>query len=80
MNVEWFLEAPAMLARAFEPYVTSKSKGTGLGLAIVHAVTVAHGGTVALDSTPGTGTRVGMTFPLAGRRVDTHQPVPCTDR
>ena len=73
-------------ANAFErfhradPSRTRASGGSGLGLAIVHAVTVAHGGTVALDSTPGTGTRVGMTFPLAGRRVDTHQPVPCTDR
>jgi nitrogen fixation/metabolism regulation signal transduction histidine kinase len=34
--------APAMLARAFEPYVTSKSRGTGLGLAIVRKITDEH--------------------------------------
>jgi len=34
--------APAMLARAFEPYVTSKSRGTGLGLAIVRKIADEH--------------------------------------
>ncbi len=33
----------AMLARAFEPYVTSKPKGTGLGLAIVKKLVEEHG-------------------------------------
>jgi nitrogen fixation/metabolism regulation signal transduction histidine kinase len=33
----------AMLARAFEPYVTTKAKGTGLGLAIVKKVVDEHG-------------------------------------
>ncbi len=33
----------AMLARAFEPYVTSKAKGTGLGLAIVKKIVDEHG-------------------------------------
>lgn len=34
--------APAMLARAFEPYVTSKARGTGLGLAIVRKIVDEH--------------------------------------
>ncbi len=34
---------PGMLARAFEPYVTSKPKGTGLGLAIVKKIADEHG-------------------------------------
>ncbi len=33
---------PAMLARAFEPYVTSKARGTGLGLAIVRKIVEEH--------------------------------------
>ena len=40
--------SPAMLARAFEPYVTSKSKGTGLGLAIVKKVVEEHGARIDL--------------------------------
>ncbi|MFT4103183.1 MAG: ATP-binding protein [Burkholderiaceae bacterium] len=40
-NGEGFV--PAMLARAFEPYVTSKAKGTGLGLAIVRKIVEEHG-------------------------------------
>jgi two-component system OmpR family sensor kinase len=63
-----------------DPSRTRASGGSGLGLSIVQAVTAAHGGTVTLDSSPGVGTRVGMTFPLAGRRGAATQPVPCTDR
>jgi len=33
---------PSMLARAFEPYVTSKTRGTGLGLAIVRKIVEEH--------------------------------------
>ena len=42
--------SPAMLARAFEPYVTSKSKGTGLGLAIVKKVIDEHGARIDLSN------------------------------
>jgi nitrogen fixation/metabolism regulation signal transduction histidine kinase len=34
---------PALLARLFEPYVTTKAKGTGLGLAIVRKIVDEHG-------------------------------------
>jgi nitrogen fixation/metabolism regulation signal transduction histidine kinase len=32
-----------ILARAFEPYVTTKAKGTGLGLAVVKKIADEHG-------------------------------------
>ena len=35
--------APSILQRAFEPYVTTKSKGTGLGLAVVKKIADEHG-------------------------------------
>ena len=38
----------AVLARAFEPYFTTKSRGTGLGLAIVKKIVDEHGGDVQL--------------------------------
>ena len=37
-----------VLARAFEPYFTTKTRGTGLGLAIVKKIIDEHGGTVRL--------------------------------
>jgi two-component system NtrC family sensor kinase len=43
---------PEMLARVFEPWVTSKKvgQGTGLGLAIAREVIEAHGGTISIHN------------------------------
>jgi two-component system OmpR family sensor kinase len=50
-----------------------QAASTGLGLAIVDAVTTAHGGTVHLDSKPGT-TRFTITLPqLGARELAAHQ-------
>ncbi len=42
---------------------TQNEGGTGLGLAIVKTFTEAHGGEVAVESTPGTGTTFRLTLP-----------------
>jgi nitrogen fixation/metabolism regulation signal transduction histidine kinase len=44
--------APGMVARVFEPYVSSKSKGTGLGLGIVKKIVQDHGGRVEVGNRP----------------------------
>ena len=53
-----------VLQRAFEPFFTTKPKGTGLGLGLVKRVVDEHGGTVAMTSNAGIGTRLTLTFPL----------------
>ena len=54
---------PQILSRAFEPYVTTKSKGTGLGLAIVKKIVDDHGGEIRLANN--NGGEVSIWLPLA---------------
>jgi PAS domain S-box-containing protein len=51
------------LSTVFEPFFTTKPHGVGMGLAVVHRIVTSHNGTVLIDSTPGKGTSVRMTFP-----------------
>ena len=51
--------APRILARAFEPYVTSKVRGTGLGLPMVKKIIDEHGGRIDIHNrSDGTGASV----------------------
>ena len=52
------------LARAFEPFFSTKSNGSGLGLALVRRVAEDHGGSATLTSTPGQGTQARILLPL----------------
>ena len=54
-----------LMARALEPYVTTKPGGTGLGLAIVHKIVEEHHGSVRLENLPGGGARVSILLPAA---------------
>ncbi|MCC6857819.1 MAG: PAS domain-containing protein [Bryobacterales bacterium] len=57
----------ATKARIFEPFFTTKATGSGLGLSAVSGIVRAHGGTVEVSSTPGTGTSFVVLFPAALR-------------
>ncbi len=58
---------PDVLARATEPFFSTKplGKGTGLGLAQVYGITRQFGGTVRIKSEPGRGTTVHLLLPAA---------------
>lgn len=55
----------ATLARAVEPFFSTKGvgRGTGLGLSMVHGLASQLGGAVTIKSTPGIGTNVEMWLP-----------------
>ncbi|NCX43108.1 MAG: PAS domain-containing sensor histidine kinase, partial [Betaproteobacteria bacterium] len=64
----------AMLARVFEPYVTTKRTGSGLGLAIVRKIVEEHGAQVEVSNwstdTPGNGgAQVSVVFPIVASPV-----------
>ena len=56
---------PEMLARAFEPYVTTKARGTGLGLAIVKKIVEEHNGRIEIANSKGGGAQVSILLPVA---------------
>lgn len=54
---------PEVLARALEPFFTTKENGTGLGLAGVQAAMHKAGGSVRIASAPGAGCRIDLLLP-----------------
>ena len=66
--------AEKVLKRAFEPYVTTKSKGTGLGLAVVKKIADEHGARIRLSNLhqggEGGADQAGeAAFPIVGAQV-----------
>jgi signal transduction histidine kinase len=53
-----------VLAHAFDLFFTTKPEGTGLGMSIARSVVDLHGGTLAVQSRVGQGTRVQVTLPV----------------
>ncbi len=58
----------ALMARVFEPYVTTKPKGTGLGLAIVKKIIEEHHGTLSIENRKPRGACVCVVLPIAGKK------------
>ncbi|MDQ5915048.1 MAG: hypothetical protein QG584_939 [Pseudomonadota bacterium] len=56
---------PEIMARVFEPYVTTKAKGTGLGLAIVKKIVDEHYGSIDITNRQPGGAQVCIRLPLA---------------
>ena len=54
-----------MMARIFEPYVTTKPRGTGLGLAIVKKIVDEHHGEVSIENRVAKGASVSILLPMA---------------
>jgi PAS domain S-box-containing protein len=57
--------APDILQKVFDPLFSTKSFGSGLGLPTARQIVELHGGTIAIDSAPGRGTRVEIVLPCA---------------
>ena len=57
-------DVPHLFDRFWQASKTSRS-GAGLGLFIVQGIVAAHGGTIAVESTVGVGTRFRFSVPSA---------------
>lgn len=61
---------PETLARIFDPFFSTKAKGRGLGLSAVVGIVQAHGGGIAVRSTPGVGTQFRIALPTGNSAGD----------
>ena len=68
--------APETLARATEPFFSTKPRGqgTGIGLAMAHAFAEESGGRLVIESLPGCGTTVSIRLPVAGPEAAPSRP------
>lgn len=69
------------LERVFQPFCQAENgkrmtrEGSGLGLPLSKALIEAHGGSLALTSRPGSGTRVRITLPAAAAAAEIDPPL-----
>ena len=70
----------ATLARAVEPFFSTKGlgKGTGLGLSMAHGLASQLGGALLLQSTPGLGTNIELLLPLSAEPLCASDTAPGT--
>jgi signal transduction histidine kinase len=55
--------SPETIKNLFLPFYTTKEKGTGIGLSVCKKIIEENGGTIQVDSLPGTGTIFKLCFP-----------------
>ncbi len=69
---------PETLARLFRPFERGadpfRAGGTGLGLSIAKAIVEQHGGRIAVESTPGKGSRFSFILPAVDNKFLTPKP------
>ncbi|HET7831829.1 MAG TPA: cache domain-containing protein [Gallionella sp.] len=58
---------PEIMAKLFQPLVTTKARGIGLGLVVAKNLTEANGGKIGVQSVPGKGTTFTVALPMANK-------------
>lgn len=57
------------LKKIFDPYYTGRDNGNGLGLTICHTIMKRHGGSIEVESEPGSGTTFYLYLPVSDKII-----------
>ncbi|MFX1519406.1 MAG: PAS domain S-box protein [Promethearchaeota archaeon] len=61
------------LSKIFDPYFTTKHKGSGLGLTVAYSIIKNHGGTIAIESKLGMGSKFSIYLPASPTQILTRE-------
>lgn len=69
---------PEVLPRIFDPYFTTRTGANGLGLATAYSIVAKHGGTISVESKPGSGSVFRVDLPASRETAAPQAPLAIT--
>lgn len=64
------------ISKIFDPFFSTKQRGSGLGLASCYSIIISHGGYIAVESEPGSGSTFTFYLPASEKKIERDASMP----